>query len=177
MTSVQLTDAGRIRIDFEPDEATMLADLAGQIADLITDAPHDSAFTRLFPPAYRDDSAAAAEFERFERAGLAEGKVNAARTVHAAASVGELDPGEIVEVELDDDDVWPWLTHLTDVRSVLADRLGIEDDDSEIQPDDELLTLLPLYDWLGWLQGAIIAALESLEVGEGAVTGEGGEAD
>ena len=53
------------------------------------------------------------------------------------------------------------------MRSVLADRLGIDDDDSEIEPDDELLTLLPLYDWLGWLQGAIIAALESLESPDG----------
>jgi hypothetical protein len=161
MTSVRVSDGDRIVIEFEPDEASMLADLSGQVAELINEAEHDSAFARLFPAAYRDDAAAAAEFERFERAGLADGKVAAARVVHAAASVGEIDPGEVVEVELDPDDVWPWLTHLTDLRTVLADRLGIEDDDSEIEPDDELLTLLPLYDWLGWLQGAIIAALES----------------
>ncbi|MET0726111.1 MAG: DUF2017 family protein [Leifsonia sp.] len=161
MTSVQVGETGRIMVEFEPDEASMLADLSGQVAELISEGEDDPAFARLFPSAYRDDPAAAAEFERFERAGLAEGKVNAALAVHAAASVGEIDPGEIVEVELDDDDVWAWLSHLTDLRTVLADRLGIEDDDSEIEPDEDLLTLLPLYDWLGWLQGAIIAALES----------------
>ncbi|MGO7984139.1 DUF2017 family protein, partial [Rhizobium johnstonii] len=75
--------------------------------------------------------------------------------------VGEIDGGDTVRIELTADEVWPWLTHLTDVRTVLADRLGIEDDDSEIEPDDEVLTLLPLYDWLGWLQGALVTALQS----------------
>ncbi|MEJ3405766.1 DUF2017 family protein [Rathayibacter sp. YIM 133350] len=162
MTAVKVTEAGRVAIDFEPDEAEVLADLSGQVEALLSDAVDDSAFARLFPPAYRDDVAAAAEFERFERAGLAEGKVHAAQAVRAAAEAGEFGEGDLVEVELAADEVWQWLTHLTDLRIVLADRLGIESDDTEIEPDDEVLTLLPLYDWLGWLQGALVTALETL---------------
>jgi hypothetical protein len=167
MTPVRTTDDECIVIEFEPAEASMLSDLALQISELVGGASDDSAVERLFPPAYRDDAAAAAEFERFERAGLTDAKVEAARSVHAQTSIAGLDGGESVSVELGRDDVWPWLTHLTDVRLVLADRLGIADadieDDPASRPDDETLTLIPLYDWLGWLQGCIVAALESFE--------------
>ncbi|MET0725618.1 MAG: DUF2017 family protein [Leifsonia sp.] len=162
MTTIRVTDADVVVLELEPDEAELLADLAAQVEQLITHEVDDTALTRLFPPAYRDDPVAAAEFERFERAGLAESKVEAARAVHAAAVVGELDRGDTVQIELSASETWAWLTHLTDVRTILADRLGIEDDDSDIEPDDEVLTLLPLYDWLGWLQGALVSAAESL---------------
>ncbi|WP_419817820.1 DUF2017 family protein [Glaciibacter flavus] len=165
MTAVEVTDAGRVQLTLEPDEARMLADLAEQIEQLVTEAVDDPAFDRLFPPAYRDDAAASAEFERFERAGLAEGKAGAARTVMSGASGGDLAEGEPVRIELDDHEIWAWMTHLTDVRLVLAERLGIDDDDGGFELDDEMATLVPLYDWLGWLQAALVDALESTTEG------------
>ena len=61
--------------------------------------------------------------------------------------------------------IWAWMTHLTDVRLVLAERLGIDDDDGGFELDDEMATLVPLYDWLGWLQAALVDALESTTEG------------
>ena len=57
-----------------------------------------------------------------------------------------------------------WLRSLTDVRLSLAVRLGIEDEeDAErvAQSEDEAVAAMSdIYDWLGWVQESLVAALD-----------------
>ena len=54
------------------------------------------------------------------------------------------------------DDAEHWLPALTDLRLVLAERLGIHNDD-DLLPESELADV---YQWLGELQWSLIEALD-----------------
>ena len=111
--------------------------------------PLDPALARLLPDAYRGDDEAASEHRRLTELGLVDRKVANAHTVIRTV-------GTKVTV-LDHSDVQAWLRHLTDLRLVLAARLQIEDDGDEGNGDEGMLNL---YDWLGYLQGTLLEAIE-----------------
>jgi hypothetical protein len=147
---------GGVAATFEIGEAHLLANLAGQVVELLRDRngagesdadplaaavgmggpslpPEDPVLQRLLPDAYRDDPDDAGEFRRFTERSLTSAKVLNAETLIASLVDGGLSFGELpdedgapVEVELDDDEVQAWLRALTDVRLSLAVRLGIE---------------------------------------------------
>ena len=142
---------------FEPDEAAILGELAGQVAELVqlTDSA-DPVVARLLPEAYPDDAEASAEFRRFTAEGLGERKVRNATTVigalgTAAAAI------ELTPVTLSADDAQAWLRTLTDIRLSLASRLGVTDDGP---PEDAPEGLLDLYDWLGFVQESLVSAVD-----------------
>jgi hypothetical protein len=117
----------------------------------------DPAMLRLLPDAYRDDAAAAAEFRRFTADGLAERKTANARAV--VASIGT-ESTTTTTVRLDEPAVQAWLRVLTDIRLVLATRLGIEHDgDRGYADSDAAILLSDIYDWLGIVQSSILGAL------------------
>jgi hypothetical protein len=150
---------GGITATFEIGEAHLLANLSGQVVELLRDRngaeesdsdplaaqlgmggpslpPEDPVLRRLLPDAYRDDQEDAGEFRRFTERSLTSAKVLNAETligslVDGGLTFGELpdEDGDPVEVELDDDEVQAWLRALTDVRLSLAVRLGIETDE------------------------------------------------
>ncbi|MCW2830668.1 MAG: hypothetical protein JWP31_1360 [Aeromicrobium sp.] len=133
--------------------------------------PDDPVLQRLLPDAYRDDPADAGEFRRFTERSLTSAKVHNAETLIGSLIDGGLSFGVVpdadadaVEVELDDDEVQAWLRALTDVRLSLAVRLGIEDDDDALivaaSDDDATAAMSEIYDWLGYVQETLIAALD-----------------
>ncbi|MFC4556535.1 DUF2017 family protein [Georgenia faecalis] len=143
------------------DEAAVLAALDWSPADETT--PTDPALARLLPPASGDE-ALAGEMRRLTEGALRSGKADRLRTVWSAlrASSGLVVVRAGAEGE--------WLAALTDVRLVLASRLGIEDeDDAEAvytragrpEPDaDELESaLVSLYTALTWWQESLLAAM------------------
>ena len=168
----------------DPIEAQVITQLVGQVRELLTnsadsaadpaadpatdsatdsavDEPRDAAVLRLLPDAYSDDHEAAAEFRRFTAAGLAEKKMRNADvvTLDLARSAASATPST---VELDGASVQAWLRSLTDVRLVLAHRLGIETDDAErATTNDNELMIGDLYDWLGWVQGSLVQVLDT----------------
>ena len=149
---------GGVYAVFEPAEADMLCNLAGQLVELLRDRngneesssdplfaqvgmggpvlpPEDPVLLRLLPDAYRDNPEDAAEFRRFTEQGLTSAKVR-----HAEVLIGSLIDGgftfdeaeqndDKIEVELNAEAVQDWLRSLTDLRIALAVRLGIENDD------------------------------------------------
>lgn len=140
------------------DEDPLIA-MVGISADART--PDDPALARLLPDATRDDPDAAAEFRRFTERGLRARKQEALRTASASLAGG----GSVV---LDDAEAGAWLTSLTDVRLVLAERLGLrtdadaealhrELDDAEM--DDARAWLAAVYDFLTWLQEGLAEVL------------------
>lgn len=131
--------------------------------------PEDPVLRRLLPDAYRNDEEDAGEFRRFTERSLTSAKVLNAETLIGSLVDGGLTfgatPDEVqVEIELNDDEVQAWLRALTDVRLSLAVRLGIEEDEDILlvaQSEDEAIAAMSeIYDWLGYVQETLIAALD-----------------
>jgi len=123
-----------------------------------TSVPADPALARLLPDAYRDDSEAASDYRRFTEIGLAERKISNARAVAMSLSAA---PGALrrtIPVRLDDSAVQSWLRTLTDLRLVIAQRLGITTDEDAASTGDEAMEMI--FDWLGYLQGTLLEEWE-----------------
>lgn len=127
--------------------------------------PEDPALLRLLPDASREDDEIAGEFRRFTERGLRARKRQALAT--ARATLERPGPLRLSEAEAE-----AWLTSLTDVRLVLAERLGLRtDEDAEAlhavllagAEDDPRAWLAAVYDFLTWLQETLVTVLaESL---------------
>jgi len=147
-----------VLIEFSPTERQLLETLLAQYDELVHDQLDDSdldddpALARLFPNAYPDDAEAASEFRRYTREGLVEHK--SANSGLIAAALMAADDEDRLTVERGDAE--RWLPTLTDLRLVLAERLGVRSDDDPL-PDSELADV---YSWLGELQWLLVAALD-----------------
>lgn len=106
MTLFRRRGKDRIRVQLPPYAAGLLANLAAQLVELLSDgepsgdtvdpleelvgldgpreAPEDPALRRLLPDGVRDDAAAAAEFRRFTERSLRQAKIADATIVLAA---------------------------------------------------------------------------------------------
>ncbi len=157
-----------ILLQFSPSELELLRTLLSQYEELVQVDNDDPALERLFPVAYPDDPDAAAEFRRYTRSGLVDSKTAKAGSV-AAALLGGTGP-DGGAIELTDDEAARWLPVLTDLRLIVAERLGIRADDDPV-PDDPLGEV---YDWLGQLQIEAIEAIEAPR--DGGDSGAGQEA-
>jgi hypothetical protein len=147
-----------VLIEFSPMESQLLETLLAQYDELVhdqlddTDLADDPALARLFPNAYPEDADAASEFRRYTREGLVEHK-SANSGLIAAALMSADDSGRLA---VERDDAEQWLPALTDLRLVLAERLGIHHDDDPLPNSD----LADVYAWLGELQWSLVAALD-----------------
>lgn len=188
MTPFKRRRRGGMVATFDPAEASVLANLAGQVIELLRDRngeriadpdpllgdlvmmgpsqpPEDPVLQRLLPDAYRDDPEEAAEFRRFTETSLTSAKVANAEGLIASLSAGGFDglSDEPVEVELDPEAVQAWLRALTDIRLSLAVRLGIETDEDamllENSSDPAVVAMGELYDWLGYVQESLVQSL------------------
>lgn len=171
-------EQGMLAAEFSDIEAAVLRELTEQLLVMVESADHrDAAMRRLLPDAYPEDPDASSEFRRLTQHDLTSRKADAARTL--VRSVG--DGGAI---RLGDDDGWEWLRALTDLRLVLASRLGIDgdedegDDEGDNDVDDvesldgegldddpdtgaaEAAFLRDAFEWLGFVQETLVAAME-----------------
>jgi hypothetical protein len=155
---------GLVAARFEREEADLLLSLALEALELAqaAGAPDaalaDPGLGRLLPDAYPDDPEASAEFRRFTAAGLASRKEQNARTVMESLAVAG-GTGK-VEVVLDPAQALAWLRTITDLRLVLAARLGIlQDGDEGDIHDEESAMQRAVYDWLAAVQELLVLAL------------------
>lgn len=126
------------------------------------EAGQDPAVARLLPDAHRDDPVVAAEFRRLTEAGLRTRKRNSL----AVASVALRRPAPVVLVR---DEACALVKGLTDVRLVLAERLGLrtESDGEEIYEllqhrnpaEDPWIAAALLYDVLTVWQESLVSSL------------------
>ncbi len=142
-------DGDEVVLEFAENEAPTLSTLFVEFLAVLDDDA-DPAAARLFPDGYRGDDEAAAEFRRYTRDGLRDRKRAGATRVRDA--IGP-------EVRLSADEATAWLAPLTDLRLVLAERIGIRSDDDEV-PDT---VAGEVYGWLGYLQESILRLLEMRE--------------
>jgi hypothetical protein len=157
---------GRVVGRFQEEEAQLLVSLAEEAVELARAAAEpdqvagaDPAVRRLLPDAYPDDAEASAEFRRFTAAGLADRKEANAQTV--IDTLAQRD-GDLVEVSLDEAQATAWLRSITDIRLVLAARLGIlqDGDEGDIRDEESALRRV-VYDWLAGVQEFLVLALRS----------------
>jgi hypothetical protein len=145
--------------DGMPPRATATGD---PLADLLdndgpTSPPEDIVLQRLLPDAYKEDDHAAAEFRRFTERGLRDTKAGDAKRVLAALEESSaIDDG----ITLEADDQLAWLRALNDLRLAIGTRLDIKEDDygvwEQLPDDDPRRLTYDLYDWLGYLQSALL---------------------
>lgn len=121
----------------------------GLVADyLAVMAGEHAAPARLFPQAYPDDPGATEDFARRVGPGLRDRKIENADLVATSLSLtSPIALGRVIAER--------WLPVLTDLRLLIADRLGIEADEDPI-PDDQLGLI---YVWLGGVQEELVSAL------------------
>ena len=172
MIPFERTATGTATASFTDLERELLTDLSTQVIELLGEPADegfagiggsnsvsaDPAIARLLPDAYRDDAEASREFRRFTENSLASRKVaNARAVIRALAESGE--------IELAAEAQQAWLRALTDIRLIIASRLGIEHDGDREgeEANDETnadLMMRDIYDWLGMVQGSLVEALE-----------------
>ncbi|MCQ1945272.1 MULTISPECIES: DUF2017 domain-containing protein [unclassified Arthrobacter] len=145
----------------EPDTAADADPLAAMVGiDPSAAVPDDSALLRLLPAGTTGNDDDALEFRRFTERSLRESKQSALR---AAALQLEAAP-----LRLDTEQAQLFARALNDVRLVLADRLGLEDDEdaerlhditdpSKAEDLDGYLALV--YNFVTWLQETLMQAL------------------
>ncbi|MBN9607533.1 MAG: DUF2017 family protein [Actinomycetales bacterium] len=152
MSSVALRE-GVIQVDLSPTELGLLRTVLEQFATVARDDA-DPAAGRLYPDGYRDDPDAAAQFRRLTRSDLRDRKLDAAGALLAALAEGS-------PIVLGPEDAGRWLPVLTDVRIVLAQRLGVLTDDD--RPEG---LMADVYHWAGELQALLVEALDALDDGD-----------
>lgn len=169
---------GDVRFDLEGDAEEGFGDdeaaLFAGLSDLggTPTRPRDPAVLRLLPTAAPDDAEVSDEFRRLTEGDLRALKVDRLRTMWRQLSEGEQD------WRLTPADAMPTAAALTDVRLVLATRLGLDSDadvdrlheeidagvraldaDEEADVDHERVWLGMLYQALSWLQETLVACL------------------
>lgn len=178
-----------LRVELEAAEVVLLASLVGQVRDLLVDGlpevsgdsadplaaivglpassaglSEDPALARLLPDAYRGDDEAAAEYRRLMDSDLRAQKAGALQRVLDDLSGTGARHGDGQRFELPEHAVTPWLYALTDVRLTLGVRLDVsedwEGDLGRLDPDSPQFAGFAVYDWLSWLQNAIIEAAD-----------------
>jgi hypothetical protein len=150
----------------DPGEAVSGADPLEQLVGLSSaavEAPTDPALQRLLPDAYSGDDVAAQEFRRLTDSDLRTTKRLALQQILDSLDVAEQTRTGAVRVGLAEDAAASWLPALTDVRLALASRFGIDEGVDEerlvVEPGTERYDEIALYDWLSWLQDALVRAV------------------
>jgi hypothetical protein len=171
MTGIRRLDDGSLSITISENEFIALgrleADLLATLSDRLSGlAGGETRTDRLFPDAYHDDTEANAEFHALTDVDLVTAKGDAARGVmsafleaeeeasgslwkHAATRTATFGPDDAVRL----------LRNLTDLRIIVADRLGIErdgDDGANGDPADRMV-----YWWLGETQERLVESMST----------------
>lgn len=145
------------------ESADPLADLIG--IDSEARLPEDPAVLRLFPQAYRDDDEAAAEFRRFTERGLRQLKSRRLAVMQVALDemAGPDPEGDDATRPISPEEAEVFLGGVNDIRLVLGSRLGIVDDDADVDAewsaDDPRMHQYDIYQWLSWLQSTLLQAM------------------
>ncbi|MHB8512419.1 MAG: DUF2017 family protein [Actinomycetota bacterium] len=149
---------GSIEMRVGEAEAEILGQVVGELRDQLSMPDRPQHLWRLFPPAYKDDANAQAEYARFTEGDLANQRLGALESVSAALSRGRTKHGAWITT-LDEDDVHALLGVLNDARLALGTRLDVTEELDEESVDQSNEFAFSVYQYLGWLQSFLVDAL------------------
>jgi hypothetical protein len=136
--------SGRYQLHLSAEERDVLRSLPGELKQLIGTGTDDANLRRLFPPAYPDDPALDAEYQRLVHDDLVAGRTAALDLMAKTVDATELDEAELSG----------WLSAINDLRLVLGTQLDVSEDD----PGGDS-ALDRLYHYLGYLEEMVVEAL------------------
>ena len=162
--------AQRIRVMLGAEEVELLTSLPEGLAALYVDpatvdpnAPPDPVRDRLFPRAYLDPTADAAEAEwrGLVHPELIKDRLTALDRLGATLGGAAAKRRGRVTIELEGDDVTAWLSVINDARLTLGTRCGVTEstDFAAVDPSDPIGQGLLVYAWLTELQADLIDTL------------------
>jgi len=141
--------SGGYEIRLPEPERELLANLVGQLRELLSETTEDPTVRRLFPTAYNEDAERDREYQQLVRDELLERRLAAIATVETSLTAEELDESELSG----------WLTALNDLRLVLGTRLDVSEDLPEVDADDPDAPAYAVYEYLGFLLSEVVDAL------------------
>jgi hypothetical protein len=146
------TRAGQYQLRLTRAERDLLRSLPGQVRELIdTTDPADPSVRRLFPPAYREEEKAEADYQTLMHDELLEHHRQALAVMEETIDADSLDEGQVVS----------WLSALNELRLVLGTNLEVTESLEPVSPSDPRAPGLALYGYLSWLEEQVVEALES----------------
>jgi hypothetical protein len=154
------SDGPSIRLQLEPEEATLLKRLLAELRAVIQgEASGDPVTDRLFPRAY-EDRAEEAAFQDLVGEQLRAEKLAAIQQVESVL----VEPGPL-EVSVPAPEIGGWLPVLTDLRLAIGARFEVDEAkmDRPIDPDDPDAAGMTILHWLGWMQESLLDALRQAE--------------
>jgi len=146
---ISRTRRGTYALRLPGPERELLANLVGQLRELLELTTDDPIVRRLFPTAYHEDPNRDREYQQLARDDLLERRLAALDTVEATATAGELDEEQLSG----------WLTALNDLRLVLGTRLDVSEESAAIDEDDPDAPAMAVYGYLGFLLDEVVSAL------------------
>ena len=164
------SDGPSIRLQLEPEEATLLKRLLAELRAVIQDeASGDPVTDRLFPRAY-EDRAEEAAFQDLVGEQLRAEKLTAIQQVESVL----VEPGPL-EVSVPAPEIGGWLPVLTDLRLAIGARFEVDEAkmDRQIDPGDPDAAPMSILHWLGWMQESLLDALRQMEEGNDGSTHAG----
>lgn len=147
-------------VSLAEEELALLRSLPEQLREVFEGESEDPARARLFPRAYLDPTAESeeAEWQALVHPSLLRERLDALELITSTLGRAAL-AGEWWQIALTPDEVQAWLGVLNDTRLVLGTRLGVTEDEGEVEPSDPQAGAYAMYQWLTWLQGDLVEAL------------------
>ena len=144
------TRAGQYQLRLSKAERDLLRSLPGQVRDLIDSTdPADPSVRRLFPPAYRNEEKAEADYQNLMHDDLLEHHRQALTVMEETIDADRLDEEQVVS----------WLSALNELRLVLGTNLDVSEGTEPVAPSDPRAPGLALYGYLSWLEEQVVEAL------------------
>jgi hypothetical protein len=152
----------RIRMQLQPVEVELLRTSREALHRALHDGdPDDPIIRRLFSPTVTGDEDADEELRGMIHSGLLEARLQGLDALVELLDRGTHHRGDVLRVELAEDEAVLVLGVLNDLRLAIGARLGIEELDREALPADEGTTYrLAVMDHLAWLQEQLLAELD-----------------
>lgn len=158
-------DGSSVVLKASAQEIDILTGMLGQFGELVEArsldphrgelTPKDPALARLLPDPVYGDPEASAELRSLTEAALISHKLRNAQTVNESLADARIAPAA-----LDAGSEVAWLKILTDLRIVMAVRLGIErDEDAGRSETDAERWMQSAYHWLGAVQSDLLDAI------------------
>ena len=146
-------------VSLAPLELGLLADLPDALREVFDAPTSDAAAKRLFPQAHLEPTEEEAEeWRAMVHPDLLRQRLDALELL-TSSFARATEKKEWREIVLGPDDVQAWLGVLNDVRLVLGTRLGVTEEEPDIDPDAPEARAYAVYYWLTHLQGELIDML------------------
>jgi hypothetical protein len=145
---------GRLRLRLEPVEVSLLESLLDELTIVLEDEETSDPVTqRLFPSAYPDDDKAEADYRS-----ITESSLRSERLQRVGACAADLALGPELDLSAEDDGR-RWIQVLNDLRLALGTRIGITEDEPDLDPTDPDAQPRIIYYWLTTVQDSVVTGL------------------